>query len=188
MKNIIILGICRTGKTTFSRMIQKEFSNYQIIEVDTIISALQKTVENVPIGFIHDKLEENKLSQFLNLLIEKNIKKNGKYLGFIINADSIMPQDLVKYFNIENTIIYYFVNPKLTPNEILKNCRKYDNSEEWTTRWSDEEILNHIEFYKPIEKQIIEDCKKYGFSCIDTSEDREKILNELLEEVKRKLR
>ena len=73
MKNIMILGICRTGKTTFSKMIQKKFPNYQIIEVDTIISALQKTIPDVPIGFIHDNLQENKLPQFLNLLIQKNI-------------------------------------------------------------------------------------------------------------------
>ena len=73
MKNIMILGICRTGKTTFSKMIQKEFRNYQIIEVDTIISALQRTVPNVPIGFIHDNLKENRLPEFLNLFIQKNI-------------------------------------------------------------------------------------------------------------------
>lgn len=78
MKTILILGICRTGKTTFSRMIQKEFRNYQIIEVDTIISALQRTVVNVPIGFIHDNLQENKLPEFLNLLIQKNINKMVK--------------------------------------------------------------------------------------------------------------
>jgi len=53
-------------------MIQKEFNNYQIIEVDTIISALQRTVPNVPIGFIHDNLKENRLPEFLNLLIQKN--------------------------------------------------------------------------------------------------------------------
>ena len=57
MKNIMIFGICRTGKTTFSRMIQKKLRNYQIIEVDTIISALQKTIPDIPIGFIHDNLK-----------------------------------------------------------------------------------------------------------------------------------
>ncbi|MCI8616857.1 MAG: hypothetical protein HFJ60_01110 [Clostridia bacterium] len=184
MKNIMILGICRTGKTTFSRMIQKEFSNYQIIEVDTIISALQKTIKDIPIGFIHDNLSENKLPQFLNLLIEKNINKNGKHLGFIINADSIMPKDLVKYFNLENTIVYYFVNSKLTSEKILENCRKYDDMADWTTRRSDEEILKHMDFYKPIEQKIIKDCNKYGFKCIDTSINREKVLNDLLQSLK----
>ena len=75
MKNILILGICRTGKSTFSKMIQKEFRNYQIIEVDTIISALQKTIPNIPIGFIHDNLKENKLPEFLNLFIQKILIK-----------------------------------------------------------------------------------------------------------------
>lgn len=96
-----------------------------------------------------------------------------------------MPEDLVKYFDLDNTIVYYFVNPKLSPEEILNNCRKYDDNAEWTTRRSDEEILNHMRFYKNIEKQIISDCSKYGFTCIDTSENREVIFHELLENIKK---
>ena len=134
MKNIMIFGICRTGKTTFSKMIQKEYNNYQIIEVDTIISALQKTVPNVPIGFIHDNLKENRLPEFLNLFIQKNINKNGKELGFIINGDSILPEDLSKYFDLKDMIVYYFVTEKLSPEQILENCRKFDSKEEWTTQ------------------------------------------------------
>lgn len=187
MKNILIFGICRTGKSTFSKMIQKKFTNYQIIEVDTIISALQKTIPNIPIGFIHDNLKENKLPEFLNLLIQKNINKNGKELGFIINGDSIMPDDLFKYFDLKNTIVYYFVNEKLSPNQILENCRKHDSNEEWTTRRTDEELLNHFKFYKKIENKIIDDCKKYNIKCIDTSENRKIILNELLEDLKKEL-
>lgn len=187
MKNILILGICRTGKTTFSKMIQKEFRDYQIIEVDTIISALQKTIPNLPIGFIHDNLKENRLPEFLNLLIQKNINKNGKELGFIINGDSILPEDLFKYFDLSNMIVYYFVNEKLSPERILENCRKFDSREEWTTRRSDEELLNHFKFYKDIEKKIISDCKKYNIKCIDTSENRKAILCQLLDEIKEKL-
>lgn len=187
MKNILIFGICRTGKSTFSKMIQKEFRNYQIIEVDTIISALQKTIPNLPIGFIHDNLKENKLPEFLNLLIQKNINKNGKELGFVINGDSILPGDLFKYFDLKDMIVYYFVTEKLSPEQILKNCRKFDSKEEWTTRRSDEELLNHFKFYKNIEKKIIIECKKYNLKCIDTSENRQMILNRLLDEVKNEL-
>lgn len=187
MKNILILGICRTGKSTFSKMIQKEFRNYQIIEVDTIISALQKTIPNIPIGFIHDNLKENKLPEFLNLFIQKNINKNGKELGFIINGDSILPEDLLKYFDLNNMIIYYFVTEKLSPKQILENCRKFDSKEEWTTRRTDEELLDHFEFYKDVEKKIINDCKKYNIKCIDTSENRQIIFNQLVDEVKNEL-
>lgn len=187
MKNIMIFGVCRTGKTTFSKMIQKEYNNYQIIEVDTIISALQKTIPNVPIGFIHDNLKENRLPEFLNLFIQKNINKNGKELGFIINGDSILPEDLSKYFDLKDMIVYYFVTEKLSPEQILENCRKFDSKEEWTTRRSDEELLSHFKFYKDIEKKIINDCKMYNIKCIDTSENRQILFNQLLDEVKCKL-
>lgn len=183
MKNILILGICRTGKTTFSKIIQKKYTNYQIVELDTIISSLQKTVENVPIGFIHDNLKENRLPQFLNLLIQKNIKKNGKELGFIINGDSILPKDLINNIDLNNILVYYFVNTKLSSKEILNNCRIYDDKNEWTNRRTDEELYNHFEFYKTIEQEIITDCKKYDFKCIDTSINRDEIFEKLLNEI-----
>ena len=187
MKNIIIFGICRTGKSTISKMIQKEFKNYQIIEVDTIISALQKTIPDLPIGFIHDNLKENKLPEFLNLLIQKNINKNGEDLGFIINGDSILPEDLLKYFDLKNVIVYYFVTEKLSPEQILQNCRKFDSEKEWTTRRTDTELLDHFRFYKNIEKEIIMECQKYNIKYVDTSENREMKLNQLLDNVKMQL-
>lgn len=156
MKNIIIFGICRTGKSTFSKMIQKEFKNYQIIEVDTIISALQKTIPDLPIGFI-------------------------------INGDSILPEDLLKYFDLKNVIVYYFVTEKLSPEQILQNCRKFDSEKEWTTRRTDTELLDHFRFYKNIEKEIIMECQKYNIKYVDTSENREMKLNQLLDNVKMQL-
>ena len=50
-----------------------------------------------------------------------------------------------------------------------------------------EELLNHFKFYKDIEKMMISDCKKYNIKCIDTSENRQMVLNQLLDEVKDKL-
>lgn len=84
----------------------------------------KKTIPNIPIGFIHDNLKENKLPEFLNLLIEKNINKNGKELGFIINGDSILPEDLFKYFDLKEMIVYYFVAEKLSVQQILENYKR----------------------------------------------------------------
>ena len=87
----MILGTCRTGKTTFSKLLHKELNIYQIIEVDSIISALQSTFDGIQIGFAHDDLKDNKLSEFMNILLEKNKSRLGKEYSYIINSDSIMP-------------------------------------------------------------------------------------------------
>ena len=88
------------------------------------------------------------------------------------------------YFDLKDMIVYYFVTEKLSPEQILENCRKFDSKEEWTTRRSDDELLNHFKFYKDIEKKIIKDCKMYNIKCIDTSENRQILFNQLLDEVK----
>lgn len=186
IRNILIFGICGTGKTIFSRMIQREFKSYQTIEVNTIISALQKVMSEIPIGFIHDDIKENRLPEFLNLLIQNNIKKNGEESGFIVNGDSILPEDIIKFFDLKDMMVYYFVSEKSSPKDLLENCRKLDTEEEWITEKSDEELLKHFVFYKDMEKKIINDCKKYGIRCIDTSESKDiiSLSEQLLDELK----
>lgn len=187
MKNIMILGTCRTGKTTFSKLLQKELNNYQIMEVDSIISALQSTFYGIQIGFAHDDLKDNKLAQFMNTLIKKNKNRLGNEYGYIINSDSIMPEDLINYFDLSNTIIYYFVNSKLAVEEIFNNCRYYDDENQWTSKRTNENLLNHIKKAKEFENQIIKQCKKYNIKYIDTSYNRENIFKELLSEIKRNI-
>lgn len=184
MKNIMILGTCRTGKTTFSKMLQKELKNYQIIEVDSIISALQSTFNDIQIGFAHDYLKDNKLSEFINILLEKNKTRLGNEYSYIINSDSIMPVDLINCFDLSNIIVYYFVNSNLTIEEIFNNCRHYDDENQWTSKRTNEYLLNHIKKAKEFENQIIEQCKKYNMKYIDTSYNRENIFDELLSEIK----
>lgn len=187
MKNIMILGTCRTGKTTFSKLVQKELNNYQIIEVDSIISALQSTFDGIQIGFAHDDLKDNKLSEFVSILLEKNKIRLGNEYGYIINSDSIMPEDLINCFDLSNTIAYYFVNSKLTIEEIFNNCRYYDDENQWTSKRTNENLLNHIKKAKKFENKIIEQCKKYNIKYIDTSYNRENIFKELLCEIKRNI-
>lgn len=187
MKNIMILGTCRTGKTTFSKLLHKQLNNYEIIEVDSIISALQSTFEGIQIGFAHDDLKDNKLSKFINTLLEKNKNRLGNEFGYIINSDSIMPEDIINYFDTSNTLVYFFVNSKLTVEEILENCRLYDDESAWTKIRTDENLLNHIKKAKEFENKIIDQCKKYNIKYIDTSFNREKLFADLLKEIKEKL-
>lgn len=83
-----------------------------------------------------------------------------------------------------STIVYYFVNPSLTVEEIFNNCRYYDDENQWTSKRTNENLLNHIKKAKEFENQIIEQCKKYNMKYIDTSYNRESIFNELLNEIK----
>ena len=44
-----------------------------------------------------------------------------------------------------------------------------------------------MKFYKDIEKQIIEECDKYKINCIDTSENRQKIFEKLIQDIRKEI-
>ena len=98
-----------------------------------------------------------------------------------------MPEDIINYFDTSNTLVYFFVNSKLTVEEILENCRLYDDESAWTKRRTDENLLNHIKKAKEFENKILDQCKKYNIKYIDTSFNREKLFADLLKEIKEKL-
>ena len=55
MKNIIILGTARSGKTTLANMLHKEY-NYSIVSIDSFVSALRDGFPNL--GIAHSNTEE----------------------------------------------------------------------------------------------------------------------------------
>ena len=54
MKNIIILGAARSGKSTLAQMIHKKY-NYSIISIDSFVSALRDSFPSL--GITHSNTE-----------------------------------------------------------------------------------------------------------------------------------
>ena len=64
MKNIILLGAPRSGKSTFAKMILKEYSNYNLIQEDVISSAYMSALKGIEF-----EKEENRFKDKVNIQI-----------------------------------------------------------------------------------------------------------------------
>ncbi|MEG2310785.1 MAG: hypothetical protein RSB76_02225 [Clostridia bacterium] len=184
MKNILIFGVARAGKTTLARMINKEFAMYQIESTDSYITVFRDNFKDMDINYIYDKADEKgNLALFTSkLLHEKTI--NRKQGNYILEGDSITPDMCAKYFNTDENIIYYILHNKLTAQEILNNCRKYDiDDKDWSVKVSDEDLLKHCIFNLKLGKEYEKQCINYKFRVIDTSFNRNQKLEETLSEI-----
>ena len=112
------------------------------------------------------------------LLYWHHIELNNKQ-GYIVEGCQVLPDKVKEVFELENSIVIYLGHGKLSPEEILKNIRKYDTPEEYSYQRTDEIMLKQCREYYEIEKMIILKCKEYGFIYVDTSTNREKVLCEL---------
>lgn len=180
MKNIIILGIPRAGKSTLSKRIVKKYSNYITIDTDSIRDAFQHALPKTEINKYNGKGMKDDFPKFIEQLLYWKSYNNQEY-RYIIDSTDISVAKAKELFDIEDNVIVFLGYPDTTADEVLKNCRKYDKANSWSKHVGDIELKIYIEQYIEKSKKLKEECKKYGFKFFDTSINREKVLKEAME-------
>ena len=179
MKNIILIGASRAGKTTFTRILKKRINNLMIISTDLLRLAFRDAI--CKDTTIKSSLMKNNLD-YLNFVLKYYNYANMYEVDYVKVVDTVdfEPKD---YKCFENSIFICLGYPNLTGEQVLKNWKKYDTENDWTKEKSDKELLKiakkHIKDSKYLEKE----CKKYNIKFIDTSYDRDSQLNDLVDYV-----
>lgn len=81
----------------------------------------------------------------------------------------------------ENSIIKCLGYPNITSKEVIKNWRKYDTDLDWTKQNSDSKLIDFAEKQIENSKRLKEECEKHDVKFVDTSNNRDDVLDELLE-------
>lgn len=187
VKNIAIFGSSRSGKSTLAKMISKKHPNYHIIIGDDIRWAFQEILPNNNInskggiGMLED------FPNFLSCLFYKSIKRNKGEINYIVETCDITPKKAYQLFNREDTILLFLGTPRQTIDEHFNEIKKYQTEKDWTYDRSDEHILEHSKYWVYKSKEYEKECKKLNIWYVDTSFNREKILNITLEKIEEML-
>lgn len=190
MKDILIFGAPRTGKTTLAKLLSQKLENYSLFSIDAIRNSFGDIFPEL--GINDPEIETNDMVKKNNetilpdyiarMLYWHHIELKDKQ-GYIVEGCQVLPDKAKEVFDMENSIVIYLGHGKLQPKEILRNIRKYDTPDEYSYQRTDEEMLKQCAEYYEIEKMIALKCKEYGFIYVDTSNNREKVLYELIDKL-----
>ena len=97
---------------------------------------------------------------------------------FIIDCAHIYPHDIVNKLDLNKWKIIFVGYPNIDVDEKVKNIRKYDING-WTTKKSNDELKAIINKLKDISNIIKQECDKYNFTFIDTSNNFEYVINNI---------
>ena len=177
MKNIILIGASRAGKSTFTRMLEKKLDNLIIIQTDLLRLAFREAV-----------IEDLNIST-------SNLKNNPLYRNFVLSYYKFLDICEVNYIKVidtvdfepkdkelfKNALVLCFGYPDISEEEVLKNFRKYDTDLDWTKKKNDNELLAFIHDEVKYSKYLKGECQKYDIKFVNTSFDRMKNLEETLD-------
>ena len=206
MKNIIIAGPGRAGKTTLARKINEEL-NIFVFNLDKIIAIFTGAYPQLDIrlAWNREKTTDN-LAPFLGhflgafssnhgvayeLILQAHAVKGNRFVleGGHFSFDKISP--ILKTYGIEelknNFILIGLVQNKKTADEFFNDFRKYDTEDDWTYSCDDDELREVCEDAVTSSRSMSDHLVKYGFTIYDTSTERELVLDQIVEDIKSKL-
>lgn len=176
MKNIILIGASRAGKSTFTKLLNERF-NIMIIRTDLLRLAFRDVIykdKTVSLSIVKSNPD------YINYVLSYYKYTNMYDVDYMKVVDTVdfEPKDCC---NFENSIVLCFGYPNITKEEAVANWRKYDTELDWTKYKSDEKLLHYAESEIKNSRFLKKECQKYNIKFVDTSYNREKVLNELLE-------
>lgn len=185
MKNILIMGIGRAGKTTLGKMIKNKYNCYNLIHSDSLKWALIRAKDeeeyyrenvNIQKKFEHGEYFQRTLIEFF----KSQIRKDTEQYGTILESGQLHPKIVKEMINFENTIVICLGLGDLKAKDMVEHCLKYDTKESWTYGLPKEYILKHAQDWYNSNEMLKIECPKYGIKYIDTSKNREKIFESIL--------
>ena len=207
MKNIIIVGAGRNGKTTLARKINEELG-YFVIYLDKLMTTFWRAYPqlNVRIAWDYEKAMANVapfLGHYLGMLVsdhdyvdEINMKKYTEKGNRLVleggHFDFEQISAILKTYGIDELkdsfILIGLIQKNKTAAEFFNDLRKYDTEDEWTYGFDDDELMGFCEFLVTLNKEMYDIFVKYGFEIYDTSGDREQVFERIIEDIRAKIK
>ena len=193
MKNILIMGIGRAGKTTLSQMLKDKYNSYNLIHSDSLKWAMIRAEDKEKYyrinvekqkEFEHSKYFQKTLLDFFNSLILKD--KN--HYGYIFESGQLEPKTVKEMIDFENTIVVCLGLGKLNIDEMIELCIEHDIEKDWTFRLPREYLKKHAIDWYSANEMLKKECPEYGIKYYDTSENREQVLDEIMDEIEKLVR
>ncbi len=184
MKNIIIGGTTRAGKTTLANLIVKKLK-YSKCENDTIVNAFDKVFPELGITHKGGQKAEEIFKPFLFEVLN-GFCRDLKYgnIVTVFPGSQFSPEAINEYEKKDKYIVIFLGVEADNPQLIVDKIRECDTEADWTHKKDDEWMLGHCKNVINKSKILKEECEKYGFYYFNTFENREKTLNAICDMVK----
>jgi hypothetical protein len=185
MKNLLIIGHARSGKSTLADMVSKRY-NFSFISTDALFYTFGQILPEL--GF-HEEPEksEAKLAPFLFMYMDRIAHKSAHF-NAVVEGCHVRPKTADAMMNKDKYKMVVLGCASLTPEQFAKQIRDNDQPYDWTAKKDDAELLQIAECFINDAKKLQTECKKVGATFIDTSFDRDEKLKAFVDDLENFLR
>jgi len=192
VKNIIITGPSRSGKSTLARKINKEFG-HSIIRLDGFAWAFNFDFPQVGCSYKNSVAENASIiTKFLLRYVEvwaspeheAYYVAEGVYIDYNQFFDKFKSLKNPQSFEAPDDLFLIGLHYNgSSADDLYMNMRKYDVEGDWTFNRSEEKLRKHAEQCVEENTYHYEQFVKHGFTTYDVSSEREAVFAQIMKDI-----
>ncbi|MDR0449450.1 MAG: hypothetical protein LBG89_03270 [Rickettsiales bacterium] len=188
MKNLMIIGPVRCGKTTLANMLCEKF-RFNYVSQDALVTTFQNIAPQLEIKDRWDYPTHNNkhretlapfMFEYMKRLVDKYEHGTAKHL-WLVEGAHIGVRTAHKLIDHKNWDIVVLGYPNLDAENALRAVRENDTEHDWTRDESDEDLLKYLAEGAEQSAQYRLAAAELGLTFIDTGSDRKRKLQEFLQ-------
>jgi len=185
--NLIIMGNSRSGKTMLARQICSSVAGFSIISMDHLVMTFKKIFPDLKIDYYGK--EETIFTKFIEEYLDScSYKTSG--INFVFEGASLPITFIERLKKKPNNKVIFLGKPNLLPEDFFNEIRKFEkelSTGGWTKRLDDETLLKWCRGWINSSKKQQEYCRENNIDFYDTSFNQMKIIDNIVNEIKRRL-
>ena len=180
MKNIIIGGVPRSGKSILSKQLCSQL-NMAYFPLDSLVSTFDRVFPQL--GIAHTSASDhfavcNRLWPFVSEWITHLVYED---LSFLIDGYHLQPENIVNDLNPQAFNVLFLGYPHAQPAQKAAEIRQHARKGDWTETLDEAALSALVRRYIEESKQIQVECLRYGFYFIDMTNNFAATLDKTLE-------
>lgn len=206
MKNILLVGPSRAGKTTLAKKINAELGHF-VVSLDKLVATMQGAYPQLDIrlNWNREKTAENLapfIGHFLGMFscdqgsvhalnLHRHAVKGNRFVmeGGYFHFQKVF--SILKTYGIEEAkdkfLLIGLVQNHKTVDAFIKDLKAHDTQDDWTYGLHDRDLREVAADAVASSQAMTAQLLAYGFTVYDTSADRERVLQQIIEDIRRNM-
>ena len=182
MKNIYVVGIPRSGKSTLSRLIWAKYPEMNIISFEAVRNGFIRAQPELDMGNRKSVARREVLPQFLVEFVNWNRDMTG--CGNIVEG-SFAGIEMINNLVGNRDIVVCLGSGGKDIEEIVRIIKAHDVEGDYTKDWSAEQIKRHFYDMANSDQENRRFCEQCGIGYFNTFDNREAIFLDVLDYIEK---